>query len=433
MAWSTGYSFFWGGIATDGTYLYAGTDTTITKTDLATGVILDSSWATGFNQIGYLAIYNNYIYAADYFTNIIYKIDIANPGSPQIFISDPLISSPVGIIVVNGYLYVANSGQDYISKISLTDPFGPNTNLLWVKNSLINQSLGICIYNNLMYVTSRGSSYSGGRNTLSTINLTTFAITVLNVFTYVQYSIVIYNNILYTTNYNNGTIKQLDLNGNIINSSWATTTSNSDGLCINRTYLYCSDDGNPNGSIYKFLLTPELFQSIACFKEGTKILTSRGYRRIEDLRKGDLIKTVLNDHLPIDMIGKREIYHYALKENRIKDQLYKCSSYKYPEIFEDLVITGCHSILVNKFKDEKEKEKTIKINGNIYTTNYKYRLPACVDERAVVYEKAGIYTIYHIALENNNYYTNYGIYANGLLVETCSKRYLKELSKMTIF
>ena len=25
---------------------------------------------------------------------------------------------------------------------------------------------------------------------------------------------------------------------------------------------------------------------------------------------------------------------------------------------------------------------------------------------------------------------NYGIYANGLLVETCSKRYLKELSNM---
>jgi hypothetical protein len=430
MAWSSGYSFFWGGIATDGTYLYAGTDTTITKTDLVTGAILDSSWASGFNQVSYLAIYNNYIYAADYFTNIIYKIDITNPGTPQIFISDPLISSPVGIIVVNGYLYVANSGQDYISKISLT---GADINLKWVQNSLINNPLGIYVYNNLMYVTSRGSSYNGGRNTLSTINLTTFAITVLNVFTYVQYSIVVYNNILYTTNYNNGTIKQLDLNGNIINSSWATTTSNSDGLCINRTYLYCSDDGNPNGSIYKFLLPISLLQSMACFKEGTKILTSRGYRRIEDLRKGDLVKTVLNDHLPIEIIGKREIYHGALKENRIKDQLYKCCKDKYLEIFEDLVITGCHSILVDKFKDEKQKEKTIEINGDAYITNNKYRLPACVDERAVIYEKVGTYTIYHIALENENYYTNYGIYANGLLVETCSKRYLKELSNMTIF
>ena len=31
-----------------------------------------------------------------------------------------------------------------------------------------------------------------------------------------------------------------------------------------------------------------------------------------------------------------------------------------------------------------------------------------------------------------NYYGNYGIWANGLLVETCSKRYLKELSGMAL-
>ena len=34
--------------------------------------------------------------------------------------------------------------------------------------------------------------------------------------------------------------------------------------------------------------------------------------------------------------------------------------------------------------------------------------------------------------ENDNYFGNYGIYANGLLVETCSKRYLKELSNMSL-
>ena len=50
--------------------------------------------------------------------------------------------------------------------------------------------------------------------------------------------------------------------------------------------------------------------------------------------------------------------------------------------------------------------------------------------RAKVYEVPGEYTIYHVALENEDNYMNYGIYANGLLVETCSKRYLKELSGM---
>lgn len=76
--------------------------------------------------------------------------------------------------------------------------------------------------------------------------------------------------------------------------------------------------------------------------------------------------------------------------------------------------------------------ETVKVLGNLYSTDNKYRLPACVDKRSTIYEIAGTYTIYHIALENNNYYSNYGIYANGLLVETCSKRYLKELSEMTL-
>ena len=61
-----------------------------------------------------------------------------------------------------------------------------------------------------------------------------------------------------------------------------------------------------------------------------------------------------------------------------------------------------------------------------------YRLPACVHKRTSVYEKEGNYEIYHLALENENYYNNYGIWANGLLVETCSKRYLKELSGMDL-
>jgi hypothetical protein len=99
---------------------------------------------------------------------------------------------------------------------------------------------------------------------------------------------------------------------------------------------------------------------------------------------------------------------------------------------EPLIITGCHSILVDNFVSEIQKKKTIEVNGDIYGTDEKYRLPACVDERTTVYEIPGINTIYHLALENDDYFMNYGIYANGLLVESCSKRYLKELSGMEL-
>ena len=111
--------------------------------------------------------------------------------------------------------------------------------------------------------------------------------------------------------------------------------------------------------------------------------------------------------------------------------MYQCSPQQYPELTEELIITGCHCILVDDLTDE-QRTKSIEVNGKIYITGNKYRLPACVDERTSVYDKKGNYTIYHIALENEHYYKNYGIYANGLLVETCSKRYLKELSHMEL-
>jgi hypothetical protein len=168
-----------------------------------------------------------------------------------------------------------------------------------------------------------------------------------------------------------------------------------------------------------------------CFKEGTKILTNNGYKPIEKLRQGDLVRTLKHYYVPIDCIGKKVIYHKA-SEDRIKKQLYKCTSENYPEVFEDLVLTGCHSILVDQFASEEQRQKTIEVNGDTYVTDKKYRLPTCVDERASVYEIPGKYTIYHLALENEDYYTNYGIYANGLLVESCSQRYLKEFSEMTL-
>jgi hypothetical protein len=49
-----------------------------------------------------------------------------------------------------------------------------------------------------------------------------------------------------------------------------------------------------------------------------------------------------------------------------------------------------------------------------------------VDERTTVYEVAGVHKIYHFALENEDYYMNYGVYANGLLVESTSKRFMDE-------
>jgi hypothetical protein len=97
---------------------------------------------------------------------------------------------------------------------------------------------------------------------------------------------------------------------------------------------------------------------------------------------------------------------------------------------EDLVITGCHSILVKSFKDPEQKIQTKEIIGDNYVTEKHYRLPACVDDRTKIFEEEGVHTIWHFSLENSDYYMNYGVYANGLLVETSSNRMMVELSGM---
>jgi len=177
--------------------------------------------------------------------------------------------------------------------------------------------------------------------------------------------------------------------------------------------------------------TGYMYPSMTCFKEGTKILTNNGYRPIETLRVGDRISTLWNGFQPIVMIGKRTIYHPASPE-RVKEQLYVCSPEQYPEVIADLVLTGCHSILVRSFSSDEQRARSIEVNGDLFVTDNRYRVPACVDERATVYPHSGNYDVYHLALEHTDPRMNYGIYANGLLVESCSIRHMNTLANMEL-
>ena len=229
--------------------------------------------------------------------------------------------------------------------------------------------------------------------------------------------------------------------GGVVNSIDVYTTS---GTLLKRSYIpstQCRGTMDQYGNYYGFDFSNNITSSypvwayllIICFKEDTKILTINGYKSIQDLKKGDLIKTSQSGYKPIYKIGYSKMEHLCNKE-RIKDQLYKCSNENFPEVFEDLVITGSHSILVDEFKNEEERTKANEVNGGEgdRITENKYRLPACVDERTTVYEVAGQHTIYHFALENDDNYMNYGVYANGLLVETTSKRFMNELPLVEI-
>jgi len=173
-----------------------------------------------------------------------------------------------------------------------------------------------------------------------------------------------------------------------------------------------------------------------CFLEGTKILCynkelqQEEERSIETLRKGDLVKTALNGYKPIDTIGTSKIYNPS-NSMRSLNRLYRCPKESYPSLTEDLVITGCHSILVKNITEE-ERNTLIDIQEKIYVTEKHYRLIAAADKKAVPYEQEGVFNIWHFALEHSQYTFNYGVYANGLLVESSSMRMMREMSGMTL-
>ena len=156
-----------------------------------------------------------------------------------------------------------------------------------------------------------------------------------------------------------------------------------------------------------------------CFLKGTYIYTKEGYKQIENLKKGDLVNTFKDNYVAIDTIIEEEMYHDASKP-RNKGQLFKLDYPEYPQLLKELYITGAHSILVGKLT-ENQKAQILKDYGKVFATDLFDRLPAYIDERAKVHEESGTYTIYHLALENENMYSNYGIFANGLLVESLSK------------
>ena len=188
---------------------------------------------------------------------------------------------------------------------------------------------------------------------------------------------------------------------------------------------------------YTYTITPYVIPTFnyPCFLKGSKILCLKDntevYLPIESLNRGDLVKTLLNDYVPIKVIGSSVIKYDPSLELHIKDKLFLLSKDCYPELFEDLVLTGAHSILVDEITEE-QRNKTIEILGEVYVTDRKYRLMACVDDKTLEYSYKTDQTIWHLALENDNYYGNYGIYANGLLVESVSIRYMLELSNMVL-
>lgn len=163
--------------------------------------------------------------------------------------------------------------------------------------------------------------------------------------------------------------------------------------------------------------TPE---PVPCFAEGSEILCYENeievYKKIETLKPGHLVKTLNDDYKAIALIGYSNLQNNNSNE-RIKDKMYKLSRDKYHELTNDLYLTGCHSILVPDITEEQRMLIIEKFN-RVFITDNKYRLMTCIDERSEPVNDDNSYRVWHFALESEDDNRNYGVWANGLLVET---------------
>lgn len=178
------------------------------------------------------------------------------------------------------------------------------------------------------------------------------------------------------------------------------------------------------------------FNKPICFNKGTKILCYKNneevYIPVEELKRGELVKTYKHGYKPIYMISKG-VFTLSAKGTM---GMYKMKKTK--TMISDLEMTGLHAQLIDKddkkyVNDRKKQEEKViyynkqsdKYNTKKVYIDDKYRL---LSQYSRNFKKMpeDKYEIYSFSLDEK---LQYGIWANGVLVETTSQRVMNLASK----
>lgn len=170
-----------------------------------------------------------------------------------------------------------------------------------------------------------------------------------------------------------------------------------------------------------------------CFKEKTLILCLMNrklrYLPIEYLNKFTYVYTKKDGFKRIKFLIKMRLLNSL---TRTINKLYIMKKTDNNRLIKDLYVTGSHSILKDNLT-EVESNKMIRLLDKLKEHKYnrildeKQKVIACFDKEFEQYNEQGYFNIYNIVLENNgDVEKNYGIYANGILVESTNEKTLKK-------
>jgi len=168
---------------------------------------------------------------------------------------------------------------------------------------------------------------------------------------------------------------------------------------------------------------------LLCFDESTEILCldenlEEVYLQISELKVGDFVKSFKHGFRRISTIYKNSLI------NNIND-FHSCMFLmpKNENMTKDLIVTGGHSILVdNMTDDEIIKNSKLFKNSDTPKIDDKHLLLAGASEKFTALDNNNEYTFYNFCLENEgDDELRYGVWANGVLVETPAIQFLKDI------
>ena len=144
------------------------------------------------------------------------------------------------------------------------------------------------------------------------------------------------------------------------------------------------------------------------------------YVPIKDIRVGDYVKTYAHGEKKVTHMLWGYIRNHIDKNPRYS--LYCCLKTNENGLNDDLIVTGGTNLLVDGIEklNENEKRKNAYYNEEVKMVDDKILLSCSLTPDFLKMEYEGKVELYQMVLENEDENGSYGIWANNMLMQSCS-------------